>query len=50
MKTYNLLTGILAGAALIVSFDACKPRTTGSAVSGDAAQAVYVPPGQYDEF
>ncbi|MDE3125715.1 MAG: nitrous oxide reductase, partial [Bacteroidota bacterium] len=28
----------------------CKPKNTGDAVSGDAAQQVYVAPGKYDEF
>ncbi|MEO8733534.1 MAG: Sec-dependent nitrous-oxide reductase [Flavobacteriales bacterium] len=28
----------------------CKPANTKSAVTGDAASKVFVPPGQYDEF
>ncbi|MBX2983408.1 MAG: Sec-dependent nitrous-oxide reductase [Flavobacteriales bacterium] len=28
----------------------CKPANTKSAVTGDAASRVFVPPGQYDEF
>lgn len=28
----------------------CKPRGTSSAVTGDAAEKVYVAPGKYDEF
>lgn len=28
----------------------CKPKNTGSAVAGDAAQKAFVPPGKYDEF
>lgn len=28
----------------------CKPKNTADAVSGDAAQRVYVAPGKYDEF
>lgn len=31
-------------------FTACKPRSAGSAVSGDAAIKAFVPPGKYDEF
>ena len=31
-------------------FSACKPKNTGTAVSGDAASKVYVAPGKYDEF
>ena len=34
----------------LVSVISCKPKGTGSAVSGDAAAKVYVPPGKYDEF
>ncbi|WP_052324222.1 Sec-dependent nitrous-oxide reductase [Flavihumibacter sp. ZG627] len=32
------------------SFNACKPKNTGSAVSGDAAAKAFVAPGKYDEF
>ncbi len=32
------------------AFWGCKTRSTESAVSGDAAQKVYVAPGKYDEF
>jgi len=28
----------------------CKPKNTANAVSADAAQKAYVPPGKYDEF
>lgn len=31
-------------------FTSCKPKNSGDAVSGDAAQRVYVAPGKYDEF
>lgn len=31
-------------------FTSCKPKNSGDAVSGDAAQKVYVAPGKYDEF
>ncbi|MCF1713890.1 Sec-dependent nitrous-oxide reductase [Flavihumibacter sp. RY-1] len=37
-------------ALLAVGFQACKPKNTSSAVSGDAAVKAYVPPGKYDEF
>ena len=43
-------TGLVAGLALLASYTSCKPKTAGSAVSGDAAQRVYVAPGQHDEF
>lgn len=39
-----LLAGVVAGVM------SCKPKNAGSAVSGDAANKVYVAPGKYDEF
>ena len=36
----------LALAAMV----SCKPKSTGDAVSGDAAQKAYVAPGKYDQF
>ncbi|MDO4225342.1 MAG: Sec-dependent nitrous-oxide reductase [Bergeyella zoohelcum] len=47
MKTYRHL-GIAALAALAMA--SCKPKGTETAVSGDAAEKVYVAPGKYDEF
>jgi nitrous-oxide reductase len=44
----GLVVGILAGLFLLVN--GCKPKSTQSAVGGDAASKVYVPPGSYDEF
>lgn len=38
------------GVAGAVSLQSCKPQTAGSALSGDAAQRVYVAPGEHDEF
>lgn len=51
MSKQKLILG-LAGAAIVLggAFTGCKPKTAGSAVSGDAASKVYVAPGQYDEF
>nr|MDQ6902238.1 nitrous oxide reductase [Bacteroidota bacterium] len=47
-KTYLLYAVV---AAFIVSgFYSCKPKNTSDAISGDAAQRVYVAPGKYDEF
>ncbi|HRM45440.1 MAG TPA: Sec-dependent nitrous-oxide reductase [Flavobacterium sp.] len=46
----NLLKSMLAvvfASAFLVS---CKPKNTADAVSGDAAEKVYVAPGKYDEF
>ncbi|MFA7447585.1 MAG: Sec-dependent nitrous-oxide reductase [Weeksellaceae bacterium] len=48
MKRIQLIgLSALAAFAMLTS---CKPKTAGSAVSGDAAQKVYVAPGEYDEF
>src|SRR5215831_18289570 len=33
-----------------IFFTSCKPKGAGEAVSGDAAEKAYVPPGKYDEF
>ncbi|CAM3644917.1 nitrous-oxide reductase [Flavobacterium saliperosum S13] len=38
---------VALGSALVTS---CKPKSSGDAVSGDAAQKAYVAPGKYDEF
>lgn len=40
---------ILLGSTSLL-FPSCKPKGANSAVSGDAASKVYVPPGKYDEF
>lgn len=45
-KLYVLATAL----TILAGFNSCKPKTAGSAVSGDAAQKVYVAPGEYDEF
>lgn len=49
MKTciLKVATAVVLGGAFLVS---CKPKNTGDAVSGDAAQKAYVAPGKYDEF
>ncbi len=48
MKSLKLfgLTAIVALTALT----GCKPKGTENAISGDAAEKVYVAPGKYDEF
>ncbi|KIA89615.1 Sec-dependent nitrous-oxide reductase [Kaistella jeonii] len=48
MKSLKLF-GLPAIVALI-ALSGCKPKGTETAVSGDAAQKVYVAPGKYDEF
>ncbi len=45
------MLGILAGSFLLMnSLPGCRPGTTETAVTGDAASRVYIAPGQYDEF
>ena len=46
-KFVQAILVIALGSALVSS---CKPKNSGDAVSGDAAQRVYVAPGKYDEF
>ena len=48
MKSLKLF-GLSAIAAITV-LTGCKPKGTENAVSGDAAEKVYVAPGKYDEF
>jgi nitrous-oxide reductase len=40
----------IAAIIAISALYSCKPKSTGSAVSGDAAAKTYVAPGKYDEF
>ena len=46
-KFVKAIFAIAIGSAL---FTSCKPKNSGDAVSGDAAQKAYVAPGKYDEF
>lgn len=46
-KFVKAIFAIALGSAL---FTSCKPKNSGDAVSGDAAQKAYVAPGKYDEF
>lgn len=46
----KFLTTIAAVAAFSINLTGCKPKDAGSAVSGDAAEKVYVAPGKHDEF
>src|SRR5450755_1782430 len=50
MKKNTYLLYIIAAAFLLNGFYSCKPKNTADAISGDAAQRVYVAPGKYDEF
>jgi len=46
-KILAVIATIFLGTVVLVS---CKPKSSGDAVSGDAAQKAYVAPGKYDEF
>lgn len=50
MKIKHYLMCGVALAATSTSFQACRPKGTTQAVSGNAAERVYVAPGEYDEF
>ena len=50
MKQKNYVLYVLLTLGLFGSLYSCKPKNTSDAVSGDAAQSVYVAPGKYDEF
>lgn len=50
MKRKLCQVASLVALFFVLAFAGCKPKNTGSAVSGDAAQKAYVPPGKYDEF
>ena len=49
MKKNHFLLAVLA-CGLALSFNSCKPKNAGNAVSADAALKAYVAPGKYDEF
>ena len=48
MKSLKLFG--LSTIVALIALSGCKPKGTETAVSGDAAQKVYVAPGKYDEF
>lgn len=50
MKLKHYLTLSLAAATMASTFQACRPKGAGGALSGNAAERVYVAPGEYDEF
>ncbi|MCO5238486.1 MAG: Sec-dependent nitrous-oxide reductase [Chitinophagaceae bacterium] len=50
MKLAQSTLAAFALAILLGGMNACKPKSAGTAVSGNAAEKVYVPPGKYDEF
>lgn len=49
-KMIPLFKAALSGAIVAGLLAGCKPRQAQSIVEGNAAQQVYVPPGQYDKF
>jgi nitrous-oxide reductase len=50
MRKSQLKTLAFITAGLMFSLMACKPKSAGNAVSGDAAEKTYVAPGKYDAF
>lgn len=46
-RIIKVVAAVVLGSTLFV---ACKPKSSGDAVSGDAAKKAYVAPGKYDEF
>jgi len=50
MKKNTFLLYAIFAAFLLSGFYSCKPKNAADAISGDAAQRVYVAPGKYDEF
>ncbi len=49
-KIKLILVGLTLLTLIVGSFTSCKPKKVGSMMAGDAAQKVYVAPGQFDEF
>lgn len=41
---------LLSSVGMVWAITGCKPKNAGNALSGDAAERVYVAPGKYDEF
>ena len=50
MKKFSPPTWSLLILRLLIIAPSCKPKNAGSAVSGDAAEKVYIAPGKYDAF
>lgn len=50
MKRSRVLPVTLLAAGMASFYFACKPATTETVVSGDAASKTYIAPGKYDEF
>ena len=41
---------VVMAVSCMIMAESCKPKGAATAVSGDAAEKVYVAPGKYDEF
>ena len=50
MKNFKIGFTVLTFLYLLSTIAGCKPKNVGTAISGDAASKVYVPPGKYDEL
>lgn len=50
MNKNRIIKALFAIIIANAMFTSCKPKNTGDAAVGDAAQRVYVAPGKYDEF
>lgn len=50
MRTKNVPAALTLVIVVLAGFSSCKPKNAASAVSADAAEKTYVPPGKYDEF
>jgi nitrous-oxide reductase len=46
----KILFPLLMVTTIIIAIDSCKPKNASNAVTGNAADKAYVPPGKYDEF
>ena len=50
-RHFKRTTGIvLCAVTAFATIQSCKPKGATAAISGDAAERVYVAPGKYDEF
>ena len=50
MKSIKYILSTISMASILAMGISCKPKSTGDAISGDAAVKTYVAPGKYDEF
>src|SRR5690606_6877844 len=50
LSSTKKMFALAAALAILAGFSSCKPKTAGTAISADAAEKVYVAPGEYDEY